>query len=61
MQATGPEDGNYFKTGLAYAEFLKQKGIDPRVRETAGSLENFNLLTNATDATRFVNAGARRS
>ena len=47
--ATGPEDGNYYKTGLAYAEFLKQKGIDLRVRETAGSLENFNLLINDKD------------
>lgn len=44
--ATGPEDGNYYKTGLAYAEFLKEKGIDLQVRETAGSLENFDLLMN---------------
>jgi len=47
--ATGPEEGNYYKTGLAYAEFLKQKGIDLRVLETAGSLENFNLLINDED------------
>lgn len=44
--ATGPKDGNYYKTGLAYAEFLKEKGITLEVRETAGSLENFKLLAN---------------
>ncbi|MBO6564140.1 MAG: ABC transporter substrate-binding protein [Pseudomonadales bacterium] len=42
--ATGPSDGNYYSSGLAYADFLKTKGIELQIQETAGSEENFKLL-----------------
>ena len=43
--ATGPESGNYYAAGRAYADFLAAKGISLEVRATAGSVENFELLT----------------
>ncbi|MFC1453486.1 TAXI family TRAP transporter solute-binding subunit, partial [Verrucomicrobiota bacterium] len=42
--ATGSEQGAYYHFGLEYAEWLKQQGIELRVRRTSGSTENLRLL-----------------
>lgn len=58
--ATGPKDGIYYETGIAYARFLESKGIKIVVRETAGSVENFRLLNEDNDIDlAIVQAGAK--
>lgn len=42
--AAGPIDGQYYQYALQYADKLAQQGITLDVRETAGSLENYQLL-----------------
>lgn len=42
--ATGPTDGAYYQFGQEYAKFFEKHGIKLEVRETAGSLENYELL-----------------
>lgn len=42
---TGRADGAYHAFGEKYAEHLARQGITLEVRETAGSLENYRLLT----------------
>ncbi|MCR9201398.1 MAG: ABC transporter substrate-binding protein [Planctomycetaceae bacterium] len=42
--AAGQKDGQYFATALAYAKVFERNGITLTVRETVGSLENFELL-----------------
>lgn len=44
--ATGQSDGRYFQFAEAYAESLARSGVTLTVRETAGSVENFELLKN---------------
>lgn len=44
--AAGQKDGQYFATAMAYAEVFERNGITLTVRETVGSLENFDLLAN---------------
>ena len=59
--ATGPKDGVYYETGVAYARFLESKGIKIVVRETAGSVENFRLLNEDNDIDlAIVQAGAKQ-
>ena len=59
--ATGPKDGVYYETGVAYARFLESKGIKIVVRETAGSIENFRLLNEDNDIDlAIVQAGAKQ-
>ncbi len=42
--ATGHRDGNYYAVAEQYAQRLKQHGVTLLVRETAGSVENYDLL-----------------
>ena len=42
--ATGADGGAYQKFGALYAEFLANEGIEVSLRETAGSVENLQLL-----------------
>jgi TRAP transporter TAXI family solute receptor len=42
--ASGGRDGAYFKFAQRYAEELRHDGISVEVRETAGSVENLQLL-----------------
>jgi TRAP transporter TAXI family solute receptor len=43
--ATGSKQGVYYAMATQYAHFFAENGIDLEVRETAGSAENFGLLT----------------
>lgn len=42
--ASGAADGHYYRTATRYAEFFADSGIELVVRETAGSVENLDLL-----------------
>ncbi|QEH37179.1 NMT1/THI5 like protein [Aquisphaera giovannonii] len=42
--AGGSRGGAYFRHATAYAEELRREGLDVAVRETAGSVENLELL-----------------
>ena len=42
--AAGPKDGAYFQVAQKYAEYFAENGIELTVRETAGSIENYELL-----------------
>jgi TRAP transporter TAXI family solute receptor len=42
--AAGGKSGAYYRFGLKYAEELKKEGLTVEVRETAGSVENLQLL-----------------
>jgi TRAP-type uncharacterized transport system substrate-binding protein len=41
---TGPEGGGYYEIGRQYQELLARAGVKLKVIETAGSLENLELL-----------------
>lgn len=43
--AAGPKTGNYYASALKYAEFFAQEGVELEVLETAGTAENYRLLT----------------
>ena len=43
--ATGSDGGAYQRYGEQYAEYLAREGIEVTLRETAGSLENLQLLS----------------
>jgi TRAP transporter TAXI family solute receptor len=43
--ATGKKTGVYYAMATKYADFFAQNGVTLEVRETAGSAENFKLLT----------------
>lgn len=43
--ATGDKNGSYHKLGLIYKEELKKKGIEAKLVNTQGSVENLSLLT----------------
>lgn len=47
--ATGSPDGGYYDAARKYARMLKEHGITLEVRETAGSVENYELLLNDND------------
>ncbi|MDB4679937.1 MAG: TAXI family TRAP transporter solute-binding subunit [Planctomycetaceae bacterium] len=42
--AAGPADGAYYQIAEEYAEYFAKHGIELIVRETAGSVENYQLL-----------------
>lgn len=42
--ATGGKQGAYYRFAQIYAELLKGEGIDLEIRETAGTVENLELL-----------------
>jgi TRAP transporter TAXI family solute receptor len=42
--AAGPADGAYYQIAEEYAEYFAEHGIELVVRETAGSVENYQLL-----------------
>jgi TRAP transporter TAXI family solute receptor len=44
--AAGKRDGGYFATAKLYAEAFAENGVKLTVRETAGSVENYDLLLN---------------
>lgn len=60
--ATGEPGGAYEKFGERYADLLSQHGITVQLRNTAGSLENLELLAADTDMDLgFVQSGMVKS
>ena len=47
--ATGPTDGAYFEFAQMYSDYLAPQGIELELRETAGTIENYELLLNDKD------------
>lgn len=47
VMATAHKDGAYFAYGQAYAERFREEGFELVLAETAGSVENLRLLTDA--------------
>jgi len=43
--AAGPTEGNYYAASREYVPVFEENGIQLKVRETAGSIENYQLLT----------------
>ncbi len=44
--AAGPRDGNYYAAAGKYAQLFEENGVKLTIRETAGSVENYELLLN---------------
>ena len=58
--ATGQTDGQYVAAAMAYAEVFAENGITLTIRETAGSVENIDLLLNDDSVDlAIVQGGAR--
>lgn len=57
--ATGRSDGAYYQFGLELSEQLAEHGVTLEVRQTAGSIENLDLLTDAGQGVEaaFVQGG----
>jgi TRAP transporter TAXI family solute receptor len=56
--ATGSEGGAYQRFGKQYQSYLAERGIEVTLRETAGSVENLELLaTNSDVDIAFVQGG----
>jgi len=47
--AAGPRDGAYFRYATEYAEVFARNGYELEVLETAGSIENYRLLSEDND------------
>jgi len=59
--ATGSEQGNYYRVGRAYAEYLSDHGVALKVRKTAGSVENLELLNSGDVDLAIVQGGVRNT
>ena len=44
--AAGPSGGNYYAAAQRYARLFEENGVTLKIRETAGSVENYELLLN---------------
>lgn len=55
--ATGSKTGNYYTTALAYQSLLKEEGIDVKILNSAGSVENLKLLKEKKADIAFVQNG----
>jgi TRAP transporter TAXI family solute receptor len=44
--AAGPSDGNYYAAAEQYARLFEENGVKLTIRETAGTVENYQLLLN---------------
>ena len=55
--ATGSPTGNYYTTALAYQALLKEEGIDVKIINSAGSVENLELLKQNKADIAFVQNG----
>ena len=60
--ATGPDGGAYQRFGEQYARYLAKRGIEVTLRQTAGSMENLELLsTDSGVDIAFVQGGLAAS
>ena len=55
--ASGNKSGGYFLFAQRYKKFFAKQGIDLQVLETAGSVENFQLLKNKKVDIAFIQGG----
>lgn len=55
--ATGSKNGNYYTTALAYQALLKEEGIEVKILNSAGSVENLSLLKEKKADIAFVQNG----
>ncbi len=55
--ATGQSTGAYYQYAKQYARHLESEGITLHIRETAGSVENINLLQNGEVDIAFLQSG----
>ncbi|MFA3920652.1 TAXI family TRAP transporter solute-binding subunit [Ruegeria hyattellae] len=55
--ATGPKDGGYWRIGLEYRSKLARDDISVELVETAGSVENIQLLIDGDVDVAFVQGG----
>lgn len=47
--AAGPKDGAYYQFGKMYSDYLKPQGIELEIRESAGTVENYEWLLEDND------------
>jgi TRAP transporter TAXI family solute receptor len=59
VMATGSKDGVYHYYGRIYRDLMAQEGITVTLVETAGSVENIDLLTRGIADVGFVQGGTR--
>ncbi len=60
--ATGPEDGAYYQFASMYADVMQAQGITLEVRPSAGSIQNYDWLTQDNDVElAIVQGGAAKS
>ena len=55
--ATGGKGGNYYKTALLYKKLLEQQHLKVNILNTAGSVENIELVKNHKVDFAFVQSG----
>ena len=58
--AAGPSDGAYYACAQRYGEYLAQHHITLEIRETAGSVENYDLLMNDPSVNLAIVQGGTR-
>ncbi|MGV6826006.1 MAG: TAXI family TRAP transporter solute-binding subunit [bacterium] len=57
--ATGDPEGGYHHSGLAYQEFFKRQGIELKLVNTAGSMDNLELVRNGEVDVAFTQGGTK--
>lgn len=55
--SAGSKQGAYYKHAESYRDYLKQRGIEVTILESAGSLENVERLTQGKADVAFVQSG----
>ena len=55
--ATGAKSGNYYQTALLYKELLKEDKVEVNILETAGSVENLELIKQGKADIAFMQNG----
>ncbi|MCK5110302.1 MAG: TAXI family TRAP transporter solute-binding subunit [Arcobacteraceae bacterium] len=55
--ATGGKNGNYYKTALLYKELLEKENVKVNILQTAGSVENIELIKSKKADFAFVQSG----
>jgi len=58
--ATGRKDGAYYQFALQYRALMAKDGIEVEVRETAGSVENAQLLRSGEASLAMIQGGLRK-
>ncbi len=59
VMATGSPNGAYYYYGRMYRDLMAREGIDVTLKETAGSIDNIDLLNRGEAEVAFVQGGTR--